>query len=281
MSEIDPELKTLQKPQKDTEAAPPATPRLEDRQKQLSSPESELNAETNVAQNPQMLTQALGNETEKVEPTFTKSKHREPLETPLKANQENTQTQPDPLIAVAGYPPTSQQLESQSPLTSQQSPLTLETLYQELKLLRGNIQQLQNSLESQLQGLATQIDSLREEVATSKQQQTATIDLPRDQTDRKRKQTQSSSLPQTTPEKKQARGRKHDFNTVVYLQEHGEAKLREELEKKANTELIQIVRSDGSKVGKELKSVEREEVIKEILLSATRRLKQGSVFLKN
>jgi hypothetical protein len=67
----------------------------------------------------------------------------------------------------------------------------------------------------------------------------------------------------------------------MYLNEHGKIELYEELKKKANTELMQISHSLGIKIGKGSKSIEGEEIIKEIILQAERRLKTGSVFLKD
>jgi hypothetical protein len=68
---------------------------------------------------------------------------------------------------------------------------------------------------------------------------------------------------------------------VNYLQENGEEKLQEELNKKTDTELRQVLRSEGVKIGKDLKTIEREEMIQEIISNTKRRLKQGSAFLQD
>jgi hypothetical protein len=132
-------------------------------------------------------------------------------------------------------------------------------------------------MQEGIQKLQSSIDSLTEEVAVLKHQ-AVTADLPIEQTDRKRKQIQPNNLLRKKNQDKQARNNKLDFNAVMYLKEHGEIELHEELEKKANTELIQISRSLGIKIGKSSKTIEREEMIKEILLLAERRLKQVQSF---
>lgn len=156
---------------------------------------------------------------------------------------------------------------------SQSPPLNLETIYKELRLLRQDMQE-------GIQKVQSSINSLREEVAVLKQQ-AMTADSPIEQIDRKRKQTQPNNLLRKKNQNKQTRNNKFDFNAVTYLKEHGETELHEELKKKTNTELIQISRSLGIKIGKSSETMEREEMIKEILLQAERRLKAGSVFLKD
>ncbi|MBR8835189.1 MAG: hypothetical protein DSM106950_14450 [Stigonema ocellatum SAG 48.90 = DSM 106950] len=150
--------------------------------------------------------------------------------------------------------PTSQRIETLP--SSQKSPLTLEMIYRELMLFRKDMQESMEKLQ-------VSIESLREEM-----------------TDRKRKETQTSDSPSKTPENKQPRTKKLDFNAVAYLQEHGEDALRLELENKANSEITQIGRSVGIKRGRDSKSIEREEMIQEVILNAKRRLSAGSVFLK-
>ena len=69
------------------------------------------------------------------------------------------------------------------------------------------------------------------------------------------------------------------FNPVAFLQEHNEIELRTELEEKTDTDLRSILRSEGIRKGKELKNIERQQMINEIVQSSIRRLKQGSSFL--
>jgi len=69
------------------------------------------------------------------------------------------------------------------------------------------------------------------------------------------------------------------FNVVGFLHENGLDKLREELERKTDSELREILRSEGLKKGKDLKSVEREQMLEEIITSSQRRLTQGASFL--
>lgn len=167
-----------------------------------------------------------------------------------------------------------QEEEGMEEAQNSQSPsLNLETIYEKLRLLEQNMQENTRKLQSS-------IDSLREEVAVLKKQ-AVTADLPIEQTDRKRKQTQPNNLLRQKNQSKQARNNKLDFNAVMYLKEHGKNKLDEELRKKADTELIQISRLLGIKIGKRSKTIESEEMIKEIILQSERGLKTGSVFLKD
>ena len=69
------------------------------------------------------------------------------------------------------------------------------------------------------------------------------------------------------------------FNVVGFLHENGVDKLREELETKTDSELREILRSEGIKKGKELKTVERQQMLEEIVISSQRRLTQGASFL--
>lgn len=73
---------------------------------------------------------------------------------------------------------------------------------------------------------------------------------------------------------------KEKFNTVIFLQENGRAKLQEELSLKTETELKSILRNEGIRKPKELKSIEREQMIDEIIRDAARRLESGTSFLR-
>lgn len=72
---------------------------------------------------------------------------------------------------------------------------------------------------------------------------------------------------------------KDAFNVVGFLHEHGEDKLREELGIKTDSELKEILRSEGIKKGKELRTIDRQQMIEEIVTKSQRRLRQGSSFL--
>lgn len=69
------------------------------------------------------------------------------------------------------------------------------------------------------------------------------------------------------------------FNVIGFLHENGEAKLRAELERKTDSELREILRSEGIKKGKELKVTTRQQMVEEIITNSQRRLTQGSSFL--
>ncbi|MBO0721628.1 MAG: hypothetical protein J2P41_12445 [Blastocatellia bacterium] len=72
---------------------------------------------------------------------------------------------------------------------------------------------------------------------------------------------------------------KENFNSVVFLQENGRDKLQDELSLKTETELKLILRNEGIRKPKELKSIEKEQMIDEIIHDAERRLKAGTSFL--
>ncbi len=116
-----------------------------------------------------------------------------------------------------------------------------------------------------MEKLQSGIDFLRKEVTALKPQK-VTNKSTKTPVDKKRKQTE---------------GKKLDFNAVTYLQKYGDDKLQEELKNKDGEELQQIIRSERIKIGKDSKTFEREDMIKEIVLNAKRRLKRGSAFLKD
>ncbi|WP_448572075.1 hypothetical protein [Trichothermofontia sp.] len=77
-----------------------------------------------------------------------------------------------------------------------------------------------------------------------------------------------------------SRSKKNTFNAVDYLHEHNVSLLREELETKTDTELKQILQANSNKKAKDLKKIEREQLIDEIVENANRVLNQGSSFLQ-
>lgn len=90
-----------------------------------------------------------------------------------------------------------------------------------------------------------------------------------------------NSLPRSVPLKaSKNKNPKKAFNAVSYLQEHGESLMREELESKTDTELKQTLQAISSKKAKDLKNIERQQLIDEIVVNASRVLNQGSSFLQ-
>jgi hypothetical protein len=144
-------------------------------------------------------------------------------------------------------------LQSECASTSQQPPVTLERIYEVLIYLQKDIEEIKKS-----------VYSLKEEVNNLKQQKTTTY-----------------STKHSVETKRKPRSKTIDFNTVKYLQEHGEDKLQTELRQKQKSELQQIIRSEGIKSPKNLKTLECEDMVREIISNAKRQLKHGSVFLKD
>jgi len=152
---------------------------------------------------------------------------------------------------------------TEASLFSQDSSSILEAILNEMKLLRVSV------------------DLLRQEFVDLKQQEYAShlTQTPVDNVGQKRKQIRTN-IPKRKTLDTQSRSKKTDFNAVSYLQDNGEEKLQEELNKKTDTELKQVLRSEGMKTGKDLKTIEREEMIQEIISNTKRRLKHGSAFLQ-
>jgi hypothetical protein len=69
------------------------------------------------------------------------------------------------------------------------------------------------------------------------------------------------------------------FNPVSFLHENGKGKLVELLNEKTNSELIVIIRSLSIMKSKELKGIERSEMLNTVINYAEKELNQGSVFL--
>lgn len=89
----------------------------------------------------------------------------------------------------------------------------------------------------------------------------------------------SDSLSQVISTRK-SKPERSGFKSVDYLDQYGESKLREELNSKTNTELRQILREESNRKVKDLKNVERQQLIDDISANADRVLKQGSSFLQ-
>ena len=89
----------------------------------------------------------------------------------------------------------------------------------------------------------------------------------------------SDSLNQVISTRKSKPARS-SFKSVDYLDQHGESKLREELNSKTDTELQQILKGESNRKVKDLKNVERQQLIGDIIANADRVLKQGSSFLQ-
>lgn len=263
MSETDPRQEDLQKSLETSEATPPESNDLESSQSQLLSQELQPSTtEVNIEQLAHL------DEVESVDKLIDDAN----LELP---NSDNEVESIDKLTGDSSIQ-SLQEVSLINPhdteitLSYQESPLTLERIYHELKFMRESMQMLQTSVEF-----------IREEVAELKQE-IITTNLKTLQVNQKRKQAQSSTnLNYNKVESTQNRSKKLDFNTMAFLQQNGEEKLRKELETKANTELIKIIRSEGIKSGKDVKNLEREEMIQEIIFTTKRRLQQGSAFLKD
>lgn len=85
----------------------------------------------------------------------------------------------------------------------------------------------------------------------------------------------SNKVKQTT----QIEPDKSVFDTIRYLSEHGDLKMRIELQDKTTDDLKQIFRAGGSRKSKKNKNIEREQLIEEIIQDAQLRLNRGSSFL--
>jgi hypothetical protein len=282
MSEIEPKQQDLQEPAKESEIIPLVTLDSEACENQLSSQELELNTtEITIDKNAYLPIQISNSEAEGVDRLADNFSHQDSLEVALtESSQASIQTQLEASTVTVDDSATPQRVENSS---SQQLPLTLEIIYNELIFLGKNVQKLQASFDSQqefMEKLQISIDFLKEEVTVLKPQKVAT-NSTKISVEQKRKPGQTTNSNQKKHENKQTKGKKLDFNAVTYLQEHGDDKLEEELKKKANIELTQITRSAGIQRGRDPKTFEREDMIKEIILNAKRRLKQGSAFLKD
>jgi hypothetical protein len=81
-----------------------------------------------------------------------------------------------------------------------------------------------------------------------------------------------------SPNKK--RSKRINFNAVDYLHQNAESELRNELENKTDDELKQILQTGSNKKAKDLKNIERKQLVDDIISNANRVLKQGSSFLQ-
>ena len=88
----------------------------------------------------------------------------------------------------------------------------------------------------------------------------------------------SDSLKAILREKKK-RPKELAFNLVAFLHEHGKEELLKTLREKPDSDLRIMLRSEGIRKGKELKALERQQMIDEIFAHSEKKLKQGSVFL--
>ena len=90
----------------------------------------------------------------------------------------------------------------------------------------------------------------------------------------------SESLSTLVREKKKVKKKAAVFAPVPFLHEHGEEGLRMELDKFTDHDLRLIIRSEGSRRVKEVDANKRLDLVSEIVAHSTRRLHQGSTFLK-
>jgi hypothetical protein len=89
----------------------------------------------------------------------------------------------------------------------------------------------------------------------------------------------SDSLRKVLKEKK-GKKIKIPFKTMEYLQNHNLDELRLELKNKSLAELKEIIKKDSGRKSKELKDLNQEQIIEDIIKNAQRKLNQGSSFLK-
>ena len=89
----------------------------------------------------------------------------------------------------------------------------------------------------------------------------------------------SDSLSKMVREKK-VESKRPSFAPVPFLHEHGEERLRSELNGMTDHDLRIIVRSERIRRGKEVNSLDRATLISEIISHSQRRLDQGATFLK-
>lgn len=71
------------------------------------------------------------------------------------------------------------------------------------------------------------------------------------------------------------------FNPLKYLRENGQDNLKSQLDKMTNDELREIIRSYNIKKAKEMKGVERSQMVADIMQYAERELNRGGVFLQD
>ncbi len=87
----------------------------------------------------------------------------------------------------------------------------------------------------------------------------------------------SRKASQTGPKPVRTRKVKEKFNTVGFLEQHGEDGLIKELSSKSETELKGILRNEKLKRPKGVKVFEREQMIEEIVKDAKNRLYHGLI----
>lgn len=71
------------------------------------------------------------------------------------------------------------------------------------------------------------------------------------------------------------------FNPLKFLREYGQDNLKNQLDKMTNDELKEIIRSYNIKKAKEMKGLERSQMILDIIQYAGRELNRGGVFLQD
>lgn len=71
------------------------------------------------------------------------------------------------------------------------------------------------------------------------------------------------------------------FNPLKYLRENGQDTLKSQLDKMTNDELKEIIRSYNIKKSKEIKGIDRSQMVSDIIQYAERELNRGGVFLQD
>ncbi|MGL6284731.1 MAG: hypothetical protein ACRC2J_20180, partial [Microcoleaceae cyanobacterium] len=71
------------------------------------------------------------------------------------------------------------------------------------------------------------------------------------------------------------------FNPLKSLRENGQDNLKNQLDKMTNDELKEIIRSYNIKKAKEMKGIDRPQMVSDIIQYAERELNRGGVFLQD
>jgi len=83
----------------------------------------------------------------------------------------------------------------------------------------------------------------------------------------------------SSPPERAVQSKRPTFQVVTFLHENGEEKLRNELSLMTDSDLRDLFRMEGLARGKEIKTLERDVLISELIKYAVRKLNQGSAFL--
>jgi hypothetical protein len=215
------------------------------------------------------------------EDELTNSTESEESQQQKNSEQSQTQSKPEEAILKQEVPETISDksepkiIDCNEPVDKEENkdPISNEPITESNKTLAAEV----SPVTSELNELREKVVRLEEKLEEKNEQQDLEIEILKKQIEEVRKMA-SKTVPKYSPKQKREKFAP-PIIPVEYLQKNGEEELQRKLGDMTNDELKNIVRGFKLKVNN-IKTIQREEMITEIIKYAERELNRGSSFLK-